>query len=203
MNTECSQRRFEYCKKTDMKNDHRIRLTKTLLHNAMLDLLREKPFNKITVKQICETAQINRATFYLHYADAYALLEDIHDHIAGIIVSAVQSNTPKRTVREFRFGVSKAIAHNFDYFEYACGPFCANGFLERVMGMARAYSFDLWKKDYPTAKEEDLSVIYTYISNGGAAVIRSWVQNGMKESPEELDELLEKISKATLSALKE
>ena len=47
-----------------MKQDHRVRLTKLLLREAFLDLLVEKPVAKITVKELCEQANVNRATFY-------------------------------------------------------------------------------------------------------------------------------------------
>ena len=52
-----------------MKQDHRVRLTKLLLREAFLDLLVEKPVAKITVKELCEQANVNRATFYAHYRD--------------------------------------------------------------------------------------------------------------------------------------
>ena len=43
--------------------NQRIRLSKTLLKNALVHLLQKKPLNKISVLEICETAQINRTTF--------------------------------------------------------------------------------------------------------------------------------------------
>ena len=46
-----------------------------VLKQSLLKLLKEKPVNKITVKEVCELAQLNRATFYAHYSDCFALLE--------------------------------------------------------------------------------------------------------------------------------
>ena len=63
-----------------MKQDHRIRLTKLLLREAFLDLLVEKPVAKITVKELCEQANVNRATFYAHYRDLFDLHEEIDAH---------------------------------------------------------------------------------------------------------------------------
>lgn len=55
--------------------DPRIRRTRVLLHEALEKLLVAKDFDKISVQDIAEAATLNRATFYDHYADKYALLE--------------------------------------------------------------------------------------------------------------------------------
>ena len=51
--------------------------TKELIYRTFLDLLRQKPFDKITVRDIVESANINRNTFYYYYSDIYELLEEI------------------------------------------------------------------------------------------------------------------------------
>ena len=56
------------------KIDRRIKYTKTLLKNSLVDLMREYPIAKISVKMLCETADINRSTFYAHYSDQFDLL---------------------------------------------------------------------------------------------------------------------------------
>src|SRR5437762_11232882 len=55
--------------------DPRIRRTRQLLQSALGTLMRNKSFDEISVQDITETATVNRATFYDHYADKYALLE--------------------------------------------------------------------------------------------------------------------------------
>ncbi|MFK7803503.1 MAG: TetR/AcrR family transcriptional regulator [Anaerolineae bacterium] len=57
------------------KLDPRVIRTRRDLVGSMCTLMREKPFNKISVQDITEEAIINRATFYAHFEDKYALLE--------------------------------------------------------------------------------------------------------------------------------
>ncbi|MGH2627707.1 MAG: TetR/AcrR family transcriptional regulator [Anaerolineales bacterium] len=57
------------------KLDPRVRRTRQLLLRALQDLMAEKPFQSITVGDIAERATVNRATFYAHFDDKYALLE--------------------------------------------------------------------------------------------------------------------------------
>ena len=65
------------------KSDARVRYTKRVLEKSLLALLKEKPINKITVKEVCELAELNRATFYTHYSDCFALLEKIEKELIG------------------------------------------------------------------------------------------------------------------------
>jgi AcrR family transcriptional regulator len=55
--------------------DPRIRRTRALLHEAFLKLVQVKRFEEISVQDLAEAATLNRATFYAHYSDKYALLE--------------------------------------------------------------------------------------------------------------------------------
>ena len=56
-----------------MKTDARVRYTKMRIREAFLQCLRKKPVNKVTVKELCQLAVINRATFYTHVSPgAYA-----------------------------------------------------------------------------------------------------------------------------------
>jgi AcrR family transcriptional regulator len=54
--------------------DPRIRRTRQFLHQALEKLLEEKEFDQISVQDIAEAATVNRATFYDHYPDKFALL---------------------------------------------------------------------------------------------------------------------------------
>jgi AcrR family transcriptional regulator len=57
--------------------DPRIRRTRQLLLDALKRLLEEKEFDKINIQDITEAATLNRATFYAHYPDKFALLEQL------------------------------------------------------------------------------------------------------------------------------
>jgi len=58
-----------------MARDRRVEYTKMVIQNSFTRLLKEKPINKITVKEICELADINRSTFYKYYLDPYDWIE--------------------------------------------------------------------------------------------------------------------------------
>src|SRR5262245_35988567 len=63
--------------KEELRVDPRIRRTRQMLQQALLELMREKGFQSITVHDIAERATVNRATFYDHFVDKFALLESV------------------------------------------------------------------------------------------------------------------------------
>lgn len=75
------------------KTDARVRYTKMVIKNSFAGILEKKPLAKVTVKEICEYSEINRATFYKYYCDAFDLLEqmeqeflkELEDHVSQSI----------------------------------------------------------------------------------------------------------------------
>ncbi len=74
------------------EHDFRIYRSKRDLRNALLTLLKEEPFEKISVKDICDSAHINKMTFYRHYDDKYDLLNDVVNSIADEIYKKCASS---------------------------------------------------------------------------------------------------------------
>lgn len=60
-----------------MPEDKRIRKTKRLLKQTLIDMLSESTFEQITVKSLCERAEVSRITFYTHYNDKFDLTDEI------------------------------------------------------------------------------------------------------------------------------
>ena len=59
------------------RTDHRTRVTRMLIRRAFAELMRRKPIQDITIKELCGQAGINRGTFYAHYKDIYDLREQM------------------------------------------------------------------------------------------------------------------------------
>lgn len=84
------------------KMDRRIEKTKESIRAAFVELRAKKALERITVKELCGLARINKSTFYAHYKDIYDLSEQIEseiisDIIAGISIENVFSNTSEFT----------------------------------------------------------------------------------------------------------
>ena len=61
--------------------------SRKLIRNAFIELLQEKKLDKITVTNIVEKAELNRGTFYTHYADINMLIQNIEDEVVHSLYS--------------------------------------------------------------------------------------------------------------------
>ena len=63
------------------KNDLRVRMTKKRLRKAFAQMMLERPLQNISVAELCIKAEINRSTFYAHYADIFDLQQRLEEEI--------------------------------------------------------------------------------------------------------------------------
>jgi AcrR family transcriptional regulator len=79
-----------------IQEDLRVRRTHKLLWEALMAELSERKFGEITVRDICERAMVHRTTFYKHYEDKYALLEQGMRQMYDTLLAEV--NSPAKTI---------------------------------------------------------------------------------------------------------
>ena len=88
-----------------MSDSRRKQMTRLLFKTALIELMQVKPFHKITIKEICDQADLNRTTFYLHYCDQQQLLDDIinelKDKTAEFISTCTHKGLESKMLSEF------------------------------------------------------------------------------------------------------
>ena len=177
------------------KTDARIRYTQRMLKESFLILLKQKPVNKITVKEVCEMAELNRATFYAHYSDCFALLESIEQEL----LEAFQKSL--KLVECFDVaGLIEAVYALVGQREDACRVLSFQGasasVLQRMIDLARDESIAYWKQKLRHATDAELEMLYTHLSNGLMHVV---VGGYDKYSREEVIYFVNRIVKSSLS----
>ncbi len=70
----------------------RVKMTKMLLKQSLIELMKNKSIHSISIKEICEGADVNRSTFYRHYNTPYELYDDIIDEIADNIAEVFDAS---------------------------------------------------------------------------------------------------------------
>ncbi len=69
--------------------DLREKKTRRAITNAFLQLRKNKPLERITVKELAELAEISKATFYLHYKDIYDLSEQLQNEVVDNVIKSI------------------------------------------------------------------------------------------------------------------
>lgn len=184
-----------------MKQDHRVRLTKMLLRDSFLDLMQQKPVGKITVKELCDRAAVNRATFYAHYADIYGLYEEIERDLAQTIMQSLGSTMADSSLKDFSRDICRIIAENEKLCLAFFGEYSDPELPLRVVDSLRESSKAMWKTSRPDLSDTTLNRFYTFMANGSLAIIRSWVQSGMVDDSEDIARFIEQMADSGLAAL--
>ena len=77
--------------------DIRIEKTKRSIKNAFIELRSRKSLERITVKEVCEKAEINKSTFYSHYQDIYDLSDKLETEVVESIIGSL--NHPENLLK--------------------------------------------------------------------------------------------------------
>lgn len=153
-----------------MKSDGRVKYTKMVIKRSFLKLLGKKPVDKITVTELCDMAEINRATFYTHYKDCYDLLDSIQNDFLDEFRST--GRTDKWCdPRELISAIYDTISENIDI----CDALIFNAknptLLVKMLETAREYCIEKWKVAMPQLSDEERDLLFIHLSTGLAAVM--------------------------------
>ena len=169
---------------------------------ALVEILETKPFEYITVREICEKAGVNRSTFYLHYETTRDLLEETAKHLLddftsrfSVDVSSIAGGFSDRELAELNF-ISPEYLHpyliyirdNRHVFSTVLTHIGSFGFDQVYRRMFR-HIFDpiLSRFHYPESHRPYVMMFYL---NGLTAVVTQWMKNDCETSIEDLTAII-------------
>jgi AcrR family transcriptional regulator len=172
---------------TSEKLDRRKRYTRMVLKNSIMQLLKEKPLSSITVKEICEIADVNRSTFYAHYTDQYALLMQIEDELIEDMKSYLSTINLQK--EDEAVHIAQELLEYFSTKHDECQTLLNetgdSSFERKVMNVAQNIIMKNWIGVYDFDKDIS-NYLSTFIVSGSVQVIKMWMANGMSQSPKEM-----------------
>jgi len=165
------------------KEDRRVKYTKMVLKESLIDLLSKKDISCITIKQICEEADINRATFYTHYSDQFDLLRQIEDEFLQNIKAYITVFKQKKADAILVDVLEEIFEYIKDNAKLCRLLLSKQGNLEfqkRIMMLI--YDTNLVAKPNESLKKGEEEFVYSFIITGCVGVIHKWLEEGMKQS---------------------
>lgn len=166
------------------KIDRRIKRSKERLSNAMVESLQSCPLERITVKMLCDKADVNRSTFYAHYLSPLDLYKEIEQEMTSFIVKGIDEINARRTTYEDL--IKKAVKY---YDEHS----------DRMMVLLKTNSTSfknecmkyIEKTKTLNVEKPVLKLYYEdYFVSGIFAIVSRWIEGGKVESRAVISELL-------------
>lgn len=179
-----------------MTIDRRIRKTKALLRSGLTDLMKQKPVNKITVKELSDYIDINRGTFYLHHKDIFDLLSSIESELMQELKDVFDKyNFEKQQIEPLLFLTD--IFHFLDHnAEIVTVLLSSNGdilFIDQMKEFVKEKCLNNWMHTYSVSDPIRYEYFYAFIINGIIGLFQAWLERNCKESPEEIAHMAERI----------
>lgn len=174
------------------------KITKQALSASLIKLMRQKPFDKITVTDITEDCGLNRMTFYYHFQDIYDLLEWTTLEEAR---RYLKNRKTYDTWQEGYFGIFYGVQENRDFILnvfHSLRRENIEGYLNHVVEDLLLNVVEEVSRDM-TVREKDKRFIARFYQFSFVGIMQDWIEGGMKEKPEEIVERISAIMSGSFS----
>jgi len=177
------------------KVDYRVRVTNELLSAALIDMLKKKTIKSITIKGLCEAANINRTTFYAHYKDIDDLVSQIEKDLFTDLKTIINRcySDRKYLLDQIYVDVFKIVAKRSDLFYVLISKNADPSFVQKVSEMGKDMFVSVYKSMYPGNSTKYLQYYYVSVLSSFIAIIRFWLDSNMSESIYEIAKISKKI----------
>lgn len=162
-------------------NNKRRKQSQEKIEKVFIELLQTKEINEISVTDICSISHLNRSTFYANYIDIYDLADKVKEKLEQEVKNLYSDETTKKYNSNDYLRLFYHIKENQLFYK----TYFKLGFDNR---------HSIFKYDTNLAKKyfDDKFIEYhiEFFKNGLNSIIKLWLKNGCKESPEEIDSII-------------
>jgi AcrR family transcriptional regulator len=178
--------------------DRRIEKSKNAIMEALIRLMTEKDFDKITINEIAELANVNRGTIYLHFEDKFDLLDYcIKTHLDQLFKKCtIADDTSQSSPKSDMLQICNYLKQNIYFYQLLLKKRGTPAFRDQLLNRVQ----EMFQKQlnrrgiYQNANNE---ILLQFISSATVGVLEWWIINSMpspaNEMVDQLWELFEKI----------
>ena len=176
--------------------------TASLMVEALLLLLESKEFDRITVKEICQKAGVNRTTFYLHYDSMNDLLDEavsmINDRFKQHL-SSIPAGDPSREI----LTSEKYLRPYLNFIRENMRAYRVIHLKDQLFRSQKTFE-SFYRTIFAPAmthfgvSEADQPYVFAFYSQGTVAIIGKWLEGGCRD---EIDRIIELIARHTMAPM--
>lgn len=163
------------------KHNKRKRESMQKIEQVLIEFLQTKELNQISVSDICKRANLNRSTFYANYVDIYELADTIREKLEAQVSVLYEAEI----LRGFNSNNYLLLFQHIEKNQIFYNTYFKLGYDEK---------YKILQYDYALAKKHfgDRFIKYhmEFFKSGMTKIIKMWLQNGCKETPEEMFEII-------------
>lgn len=177
-----------------MDENRRVKYTKMFLNESLLKFLADKPISRITVREICEDADVNRSTYYAHFIDPYDQLKQLEKKIIfdmTVWVDNILSHIDKDESSTYKFwkSILEYYEKNKQIFKVLLSDNGSVNFQRDILSFFAVRLFD--NKEKETIKH----YYYVYSSTGCLGIIYHWIMDETDTTAEDIAQIIMQFTK--------
>ena len=176
--------------------DRRIRRTKRLLRIGLAELMEEKDFKDITVKEIAERMDLNRGTFYLHYKDTYDLLEKVEDELIETFKTLIleyQPTTENISAFVIIDQIYDFITENYKICRILLQNNASTMFEDKLRDIITSKCLEINSRLYCGTQSKAMLYKTHFYAHGIMGLVKQWLADEMPIPKAEMVHLVDKI----------
>lgn len=165
----------------NIKNNKRKRESMQKIEQVLVELLQTRELGQISVSEICKGAGLNRSTFYANYLDIYDLADTIREKLENQVAGLYREETEQKFNSHNYLALFEHIAQN----QIVYRTYFKLGYDEKYQILR--YDHQLAEKHFDNRFVE---YHIEFFRSGLTKMIKLWLQNGCRETPEEMLEII-------------
>ena len=200
------------------KNQLRKEKSEIRLREAMIELIHEIGFERITIIDLCKKAGVNRGTFYLHYPDKYALYDQMKAeriHELKQLINTIQPQAMVEHIEQVKASeqvrphpiqlqICQFFYEHAAFFRVIMGPNGDQKYMQQLRATIidlmtlRVHEFGEGVKQFPVPN----SYLVTYLISANIGMIQRWMEDGCPFPPEQVATAIMRLTQHVLSSFR-
>lgn len=189
--------------------DRRSRRSQKLLKQGLLELMREKKFSAISVRDVAERADINRGTFYLHYPDTTALLQSVEADMLAEAQTLIDMHLAEfeadGSLRPVFKPILDYIVEHRPEFEALFANNSTSNFTDSLQELIYRNGVSLVQAKFHGVSSAQMDYLISFVGYGLIGLIKTWFDRDMVlprgELIQQADRLVNGAAEGVLSAV--
>ena len=175
----------------EKKENRKIRITRMVFKDSLIELMKTKSILNITIKDICELADMSRSTFYAHYNDQYDLLRQIEQETLAYFENMLDKYRDKLDKKEITQMLEEMLTHIANNSNSIQVLLSENGDIDFQKKMFQHFINNKQVIKYFSQKQKDNEVYYSvFLVHGAIGLVQHWLKNGAAMPVAQLAEML-------------
>lgn len=177
--------------KEELKSPQRRTLTKRLIREAMLKLLKTRSIQDITVRELCDMAGVNRTTFYNHYDGTYEVLGEIEENFLLQLADEDKFSNGQLDLERHIERLCEKLRENAEVALLLLTNNADPNFSTKLVKLQSCGT--VWNKTVSSYSPAEYELLAQFINGGAFAMVCHWLESGCQQTPKQIAALMTKV----------